>query len=74
MPDKTRIDKWLWSVRIFKSRTLASEACRSGRVKKGEMTLKPSYLVSPEEQISVRKGGYNFEFKVIKIISKRVGA
>ncbi len=75
MPDnKTRIDKWLWSVRIFKSRTLASEACRSGRVKKGETALKPSYLVSPEELISVRKGGYSFEFKVIKIISKRVGA
>jgi len=74
MPDKTRIDKWLWSVRIFKSRTLATTACKSGRVKIGESTLKASYLVSPDEILSVRKGGYNFEFKVIKIISKRVGA
>ena len=74
MPEKTRIDKWLWSVRIFKSRTLATTACKSGRVKIGESALKPSYLVSPDEKISVRKGGYQFEFKVIKIISKRVGA
>ncbi len=74
MPDKTRIDKWLWSVRIFKSRTLANTACKSGRVKIGESTLKASYLVSPEEILSVRKGGYNFEFRVLKIISKRVGA
>ena len=74
MSDKTRIDKWLWSVRIFKSRSLASEACRSGRVKIGESTLKPSFQVSVSDHISVRKGGCNFEFKVVKIISKRVGA
>ena len=74
MPDKVRIDKWLWSVRIFKSRTMATTACKSGRVKIGESTLKASYLVSPNEQIQVRKGGYTFDFKVLKIISKRVGA
>jgi len=74
MLEKVRIDKWLWSVRIFKSRTMATEACKRGRVKLGEKVLKPSYFVSPEEQISVRKGGYLFEFKVVKIISKRVSA
>jgi len=74
MPDKVRIDKWLWSVRIFKSRTLATTACKSGRVKIGETTLKASYLLSGNEHIHVRKGGYLFEFKVVKLISKRVSA
>ena len=53
---------------------MATTACKSGRVKIGESTLKASYLVSPNEQIQVRKGGYTFDFKVLKIISKRVGA
>ncbi len=74
MPDKVRVDKWLWSVRIFKSRTLATTACKSGKVKMGETTLKASYLLSGNEHILVRKGGYAFEFKVLKLISKRVSA
>jgi len=74
MPEKVRVDKWLWSVRIFKSRTMATEACKKGRIKIGEKALKPSYLIGPEEEVSVRKGGYLFEFKVVKIIAKRVSA
>jgi len=74
MPDKVRVDKWLWSVRIFKSRTLATTACKSGRVKIGESSLKASYLLSGGEHILVRKGGYLFEFKVVELIAKRVSA
>lgn len=74
MLDKVRIDKWLWSVRIFKSRTLATDACKSGKVKIGGAAVKPSYLVSREELIEVRKNGFNFQFRVLELIQKRVGA
>ncbi len=74
MQDKVRVDKWLWSVRIFKSRTLATTACKGGRIRMGESTLKASYLIGVGETVEVRKGGYSFVFKVVKLISKRVSA
>lgn len=74
MLQKVRIDKWLWSVRIFKSRTIATNACKSGKVKIGEDNLKPSYLVERGEKILVRKEGFNLQFEVIDLIQKRVGA
>lgn len=74
MLDKVRIDKWLWSVRIFKSRTLATDACKSGKVKIDGAAIKPSYLVSRAEVIEVRKNGFNFRFRVLDLIQKRVGA
>jgi ribosome-associated heat shock protein Hsp15 len=74
MLDKVRIDKWLWSVRIYKSRTLATDACKSGKVKIDGAAVKPSYMVSKEEVIEVRKNGFNFRLRVIDLIQKRVGA
>lgn len=74
MLDKVRIDKWLWSVRIFKSRTLATDACKSGKVKIEGLPVKPSYLVTREEVIEVRKNGFNFRFRVLELIQQRVGA
>ena len=74
MLKKVRIDKWLWSVRIFKSRTIATDACKSGKVKIGGVSVKPSYLVSREELIEVRKSGFILQFRVIDLIQKRVGA
>lgn len=73
--EKTRVDKWLWSVRVFKTRTLAIDACKSGKVKlfTGE-SLKPSYNISVNEIIQVKKNGFNLVFKVLKIIEKRVSA
>ncbi len=71
---KIRIDKWLWSVRIFKTRTQATDACKSGRIRIGEATVKPSYLVSEGETIQVRKDGFHLTFLVKKLIAKRVGA
>jgi len=71
---KVRIDKWLWSVRIFKSRTISTDACKSGKVKIGELNVKPSYLVTVGEIIFVRKEGFNLQFEVVDLIDKRVGA
>lgn len=74
MKDKVRIDKWLWSVRIFKSRSKATDACKSGKVKVGNALIKPSYQLSAEEIVEVKKAGFNFTFKVLDLIEKRVGA
>jgi ribosome-associated heat shock protein Hsp15 len=71
---KVRIDKWLWSVRIFKSRTLATDACKGGKVKVGGSSIKPSYLLGEGEVVVVRKNGFNFEFQALQLIEKRVGA
>ena len=74
MRDKVRIDKWLWSVRIFKTRTLATTAVRSGKVKVNEKIVKASYLLQAGETVVVGKNGFNFVFKVVELIQKRVGA
>ena len=71
---KIRIDKWLWSVRVFKSRTLATNACKSGQVKIEEVPVKASAAVEVGQKVQVRKNGFDLEFKVIKLIEKRVGA
>lgn len=72
--DKVRIDKWLWAVRIFKSRTLATDACKSGKVKIKDQTVKPSYLVQREEIVQVKKEGFELIFRVVDLLQKRVGA
>lgn len=74
MSNKERIDKWLWSVRIFKSRTMATDATKSGKVRMGEKILKPSFLIEEDNIIVVRKQGFEFSFKILKVISKRVSA
>ncbi|MBI5916278.1 MAG: RNA-binding S4 domain-containing protein [Bacteroidetes bacterium] len=72
--EKVRIDKWLWSVRIFKSRTLAADAIKSGKVRIGESVAKPSDLVGVGQTVFVKKEGFNLEFLVKKLIDQRVGA
>ena len=74
MPDKVRTDKWLWAVRIFKSRTMATDACKNKRVSVGEKTVKPSHQVEVGDMIYVKKDGFNLTFKVLKLLQKRVGA
>lgn len=74
MPDKVRIDKWLWAVRIYKSRTLATEACKDGHVRSGGIAVKPSHMVGPGELLEVKKGGFDFKYKVLNLLEKRVGA
>ena len=72
--NKVRIDKWLWSVRIYKSRTLATDACKGGKVKIGNESVKPSYLLSEGDVVMVKKEGFNFQYKALQLIEKRVGA
>ncbi len=72
--DKTRIDKFIWSIRLFKTRTDATEACRGGRVTVGGAAVKPSREVGAGDVISVRKGSVHYTFKVILPLEKRVGA
>ena len=74
MAEKVRVDKWLWSVRIFKSRTLAADTIKLGRVKVNDAQVKSSHLVVRGDLISVKKNGFNFTFKVVDLIDRRVGA
>lgn len=70
----TRVDKWLWSVRIFKTRTLATDVCNSGKIKINSKTIKPSQLIKVGDEIHIHQQGEKRVFKVLKIIEKRVGA
>lgn len=72
--EKVRIDQWLWSVRIFKSRSLANNACKSNRVKINDKVLKPSFGVSKGDIIQVRKNGFDLTFRIEDVIKKRVSA
>jgi ribosome-associated heat shock protein Hsp15 len=71
---ENRIDKYLWSVRIFKTRALATEACRKGRVMISEMSVKPSRTIHTGDIITVRKPPISYTYKVLDPIQKRVGA
>jgi ribosome-associated heat shock protein Hsp15 len=72
--DKIRIDKWLWTVRMFKSRTLANDAVKGGRVKINGAPVKASYNISRGEIIELKKNGFNFQFKVLELLKNRVAA
>jgi ribosome-associated heat shock protein Hsp15 len=69
-----RIDKFLWSVRLYKSRSAATEACRIGRISVGGVTVKPSHLVSEEATVAVRKPPATYTYLVTAIPQGRVGA
>lgn len=73
--DKTiRIDKWLWSVRLFKTRALATEACKSNKIIVNGSIVKASRDVKVGDTISVKRMPVVFSFKVIAPIKSRVGA
>jgi len=71
---EARIDKWLWAARIFKTRTLAADACKNGRVTKNGVNIKPSHMIKVGEIISVKKPPITYSFRVLKTIEQRVGA
>lgn len=71
---EVRVDKWLWAVRIFKTRSLATEACKKGRVSIGGTTIKPSRTLQVGEVVSVRKPPVEYSFRVLGLLSNRVGA
>lgn len=72
--DKIRIDKWLWAVRVYKTRTMAAEACKAGEVEIGGQKVKASREPRLNEIISVRVGIIHRTLKVVGLIDKRVGA
>lgn len=72
--ESMRIDKWLWAVRIFKSRTLAADACKSGKIRNQKGLAKPSSMVTPGEIIDVKKNGFDLKFKILSLLKSRVGA
>ena len=69
-----RIDKWLWAARIFKTRSIAADAIKNGRVTIGGVNVKPSRMVKVGETVSVRKPPVTYSFKILKTIEQRVGA
>lgn len=71
---EARVDKWLWAVRIFKTRTIAAEACKKGRVMINGSQIKASRMIKPGEVIQVKKPPITYSFKVLQTIEKRVGA
>lgn len=72
--DKVRIDKWLWAVRIFKSRTLSADVIKKGRVRINDEPVKPSTNVVVGDRLEVQKQGFKLEIEVVKLLNKRVGA
>ena len=72
--DKVRIDKWLWAVRLFKSRSLSTDTVKSGKIKLGGKSLKASYQVNTGDVIEVKKNGFLLQIRVEKKIDKRVSA
>lgn len=71
---EARLDKWLWAVRLFKTRTLAATACKNGRVHINDAAAKPARTVKAGDVVSVRKPPVTYRFKVLQPIEHRVGA
>jgi ribosome-associated heat shock protein Hsp15 len=74
MEESVRIDKWLWAVRLFKTRSLATEECKKGRITIDGVSVKPSRVPKPGDIIKIRKNPVTYSYKVIAITGKRVGA
>jgi ribosome-associated heat shock protein Hsp15 len=69
-----RIDKFLWSVRLFKTRSIASDECRKGRISINSIQVKPSRLITKNEIVTVKKPPVIFTYRVIEPIENRVSA
>ena len=74
MNEVARIDKWLWAARIFTTRSIASDACKNGRVTIKGINVKPSHTIKVGDVISVKKPPITYSFEVLKPIESRVGA
>lgn len=74
MAEETRIDKYLWAIRVFKTRSDATDACKGGKVRINGADIKPSKNVRAGDVISVRKGAVTYTYRVITVIDKRQGA
>lgn len=72
--NEVRIDKWMWATRIFKTRTIAAEACKKNRIAIGGVNVKPSRMIKTGEIIQVRKPPVTYSFKVLALTQNRMGA
>ena len=71
---EARLDKWLWAARIYKTRTLAADACKNGRITINGGQAKPARTVKVGDQVGVKKAPVTYTFRVLQTIEKRVGA
>ena len=72
--NEARLDKWLWAARIYKTRTLAADACKNGRITINGSQAKPARTVKVGDQVGVKKAPVTYTFRVLQTIEKRVGA
>lgn len=72
--EELRIDKYLWAIRVFKTRTDATDACKGGKVRVNGADTKPSKAVRPGDMIVARKGAVTYTYKVLQLIDRRQGA
>ncbi|MCI8997989.1 MAG: RNA-binding S4 domain-containing protein [Muribaculaceae bacterium] len=72
--NEVRVDKWLWAMRVFKTRTVATEACKKGRVYVGDTPIKPSRTIKVGDIVKVRKPPVTYSFRVLALTQNRLGA
>ncbi|MCX6471578.1 MAG: RNA-binding S4 domain-containing protein [Corynebacteriales bacterium] len=72
-PPSTRVDSWIWAVRLTKTRSQAASACRGGHVKVNGTPAKPAQHVAPGDEVRLRVGGRDRIVEVVTVLSKRVG-
>ncbi len=72
--DSARVDKWLWAVRIFKTRSVAADAIKNSRVTIGGSNVKPSHMIKVGDVVNVKKPPVTYSFKVLACIEQRIGA
>ncbi|MDA3929213.1 MAG: RNA-binding S4 domain-containing protein [Prolixibacteraceae bacterium] len=74
MADTIRIDKWMWAVRLFKTRSIAAEACKKGLVSINDTVAKPSREIKVGDKILIKRNPVVYHFKVLALTGKRMGA
>ncbi|HKJ40668.1 MAG TPA: RNA-binding S4 domain-containing protein [Sunxiuqinia sp.] len=74
MSDQVRVDKWLWAVRVFKTRSQATDACKKGHVAMDDQSVKPSRILKEGDIVKVRKSPVVYRYKVLQLAEKRMGA
>ena len=72
--DEVRIDKYLWAIRVYKTRSEATDACKGGKIRLNGADVKPSKMIRRGEVLTARKGAVTYTFRVIELVEKRQGA
>lgn len=72
--DSTRVDKWLWAVRAYPTRSAASNGCQAGHIRVNAITAKPSTTVKVGDRVTVKGHGHERVLEIVKVLDKRVGA